>query len=97
MEDETVKPHKRSMVSLGVLFWPDEPRATSALRPAPAQGESGFVWEFEPDNGPPITGAGEIKIEEVKEGLTYSTLPLRHEIVYVHSVKETKLWYPRLK
>lgn len=41
-----------------------------ALRPAPAQVESGFVWEFEPDNGPPIMGAGETKMEEVKEGLT---------------------------
>lgn len=58
------------MVSLAVLFWPDEPRATMALRPAPAQIESGFVWEFEPDNGPPIMGAGETKMEEVKEGLT---------------------------
>ena len=97
MGDETVKPHKRPMVSFGVLFWPDEPRAAMALRPAPAQAESGFVWEFEPDNGPPIMGAGGTKMEEVKEGLTYSTLPLSHEVVYVCSIKETKLGYPRLK
>ena len=97
MEDATVKPHERSMVSIKALFWPDDPRCDMALRPAPAQVESGLVWELEPDNGPPIVGAGETKMEEVKVGPTHSTLPLRREIVYVRSIQETKLCHPRLK
>ena len=72
--------------------------ALLGLRLAPTQAAgSRLVRALEPDNGPPIVGAGETKMEKVKAGPAQSTLPLRLKIVYACIIKETKLYHPRLK
>lgn len=57
--------------------------------------ESGLAWDLEPDNGLPTMGAGETKMKKVKVWWAHSTLLVRHKIIHVRILKETKLCHPR--